>query len=147
MMYAPKDAVILLIEDNPGDIRLIQEAFKDSKILNKLEIVTDGEQALDFLYCRGEYTGAGRPDIILLDLNLPKKSGMEILSEIKSEPSLVTIPVVILTASKEEEKILRSYELNANCYVTKPVDLDQFVDVVKTIEGFWFNIVKLPTLD
>lgn len=146
-MYAPKDAQILLVEDNPGDIRLIQEAFKDSKILNKLDIVTDGEQALDFLYRRVEYTGSNRPDIILLDLNLPKKSGMEVLAEIKADPELVTIPVVVLTASKEEEKILRSYELNANCYVTKPVDLDQFIEVVKMIEGFWFNIVKLPAPD
>jgi CheY-like chemotaxis protein len=144
MIYQSKNVEILLVEDNPGDIRLIKEAFKDSKILNKFNVVMDGEQALAFLYRKGEYTDSPRPDIIFLDLNLPKMSGMEVLSEIKSDPELVMIPVVILTASTAEEIILKSYNLNANCFVTKPVDLDQFVGVVKTIEGFWFNIVKLP---
>jgi CheY-like chemotaxis protein len=131
MIYQSKNVEILLVEDNPGDIRLIKEAFKDSKILNKFNVVMDGEQALAFLYRKGEYTDSPRPDIIFLDLNLPKMSGMEVLSEIKSDPELVMIPVVILTASTAEEIILKSYNLNANCFVTKPVDLDQFVGVVK----------------
>ncbi|MGA2668515.1 MAG: response regulator [Ignavibacteria bacterium] len=147
MHYQTKNIEILLIEDNPGDVRLIKEAFKESKILNNFSVAFDGEQALDFLYKKGGFSNCPKPDIIFLDLNLPKKSGIEVLSEIKSHPELFSIPVVILTVSSAAENILKSYNLNANCYVTKPIDLDQFIDVVKTIEGFWFNAVKLPSLN
>lgn len=135
---------ILLIEDNPGDIRLAKEALKESKISNSLHIVTDGMAALDFLYQKGEYSLAPRPDLILLDLNLPKKDGREILSEIKNDESLKRIPVVILTTSSAEEDVLITYGLHANCYITKPIDFDQFIKVVKSIENFWLTIVKLP---
>jgi chemotaxis family two-component system response regulator Rcp1 len=135
---------ILLVEDNAGDVRLIKEAFKDSRIENKFSVVYDGEKAMDYLYKRGEYADTPRPDIIFLDLNLPKKSGLEILAEIKSHPELRKIPVVILTTSSAAEHIQKSYGLYANCYVTKPVDYNQFADVVKVIEGFWFNVARLP---
>ncbi len=139
-----KPVEILLVEDNPGDVRLIVEALKDGKVLNKLSVVNDGAEALAFLCREGRYTNAPRPDIILLDLNLPKKKGIEVLAEIKSDPDLKRIPVVILTASSAEKDILNSYNLNANCYITKPVSLDQFIEVMKCIETFWLTIVKLP---
>jgi len=135
---------ILLVEDNPGDIRLTQEAFKESKFLHDLFVAKDGEEALDFLYQKGKFEKAPLPDLILLDLNLPKKNGREVLQEIKNDPNMKRIPVVILTTSEAEEDILKSYELHANCYITKPVDMEQFINVVKYIENFWFTIVKLP---
>ncbi len=135
---------ILLVEDSPGDARLTAEALKEGKILNHLSLVRDGVEALDFLHQRGAYASAAPPDLILLDLNLPKKDGREVLAEIKSDPDLKRIPVVILTTSKAEEDILRSYDLHANCYITKPVDLEQFMKVVKCIEEFWLTMVRLP---
>jgi len=136
---------ILLVEDNPGDSRLAIEALKESKLRNNLHIVTDGIEAMDFLFRRGKHTQVPRPDLILLDLNLPKKDGREVLAEIKSDPDLKRIPVVILTISKAEEDVLKSYNLHANCFITKPLDLSQFVTVVKSIEDFWLTIVKLPS--
>jgi CheY-like chemotaxis protein len=136
---------ILLVEDNPGDSRLAMEALKESKLRNNLHIVTDGVEAMDFLYKRGKHEQVLRPDLILLDLNLPKKDGREVLAEIKSDPDLKRIPVVILTISKAEEDILKTYNLHANCFITKPLDLNQFVTVIKSIEDFWLTIVKLPT--
>jgi two-component system, chemotaxis family, response regulator Rcp1 len=135
---------ILLVEDNPGDADLAREAMENSKIRNTLSVVGDGVEALDFLHHRGKYAEAPRPDLILLDLNLPKKNGREVLAEIKSHENLKRIPVVILTASRDEEDILKSYNLHANCYITKPIDLHQFVRVVQAIEDFWLTIVKLP---
>ncbi|MBM3130845.1 MAG: response regulator [Chloroflexi bacterium] len=135
---------ILIVEDNPGDVRLTVEALRDAKVLNHLNAVGDGVEAMAFLRRQGKYTDAPRPDLILLDLNLPKKDGREVLAEVKSDDDLKRIPVVILTTSKAEEDILRTYNLHANCYITKPVDLDQFITVVKSIEDFWFTIVKLP---
>lgn len=135
---------ILLVEDNPGDIRLTQEALKDSKLHNNLSVVKDGVEALAFLRCEGQYTQAPRPDIILLDLNLPRKDGREVLEEIKSDDTLKRIPVVVLTTSDDDMDIIATYNLHANCYITKPVDLQQFVRIVKSIENFWFSIVKLP---
>ncbi len=135
---------ILLVEDNPGDIRLTQEALKDSKLHNNLSITRDGVEAMEFLRQKGKYNAAPRPDIILLDLNLPRKDGREVLEEIKVDESLRLIPVVVMTTSEDEEDILRSYQLHANCYITKPVDLNRFITIVKTIENFWFQIVKLP---
>jgi two-component system, chemotaxis family, response regulator Rcp1 len=136
---------ILLVEDNAGDSRLAVEALKESKLRNNLHIVVDGMEAMDFLYKRGKYEQVPRPDLILLDLNLPKKDGREVLAEIKSDPDLKRIPVVILTISKAEEDVLKTYNLHANCFITKPLDLNQFVTVVKSIEDFWLTIVKLPT--
>ncbi len=137
-------AEILLVEDNPGDIRLTREALRDSKINNNLSVVEDGVEAMRFLRRHEEYSQARRPDIILLDLNLPRKDGREVLEDIKSDPDLRRIPVVILTTSDDERDIVQSYDLHANCYITKPVDLQRFVEIVKNIEGFWFSIVKLP---
>jgi CheY-like chemotaxis protein len=134
----------LLVEDNPGDVRLTQEAMKETKVHNTMHVVSDGEEALAFLRKEGKYPKAPRPDLIILDLNLPKKGGREVLAEIKADESLRTIPVVVLTISKAEEDILKSYKLNANCYIAKPIDLDQFVKVVKAIEDFWLSVVKLP---
>jgi two-component system, chemotaxis family, response regulator Rcp1 len=136
---------ILLVEDNAGDSRLALEALKESKLRNNLHIVTDGMEAMDFLYKRGKHTQVPRPDLILLDLNLPKKDGREVLAEIKADPELKRIPVVILTISKAEEDVLKTYNLHANCFITKPLDLNQFVTVVKSIEDFWLTIVKLPS--
>ena len=136
---------ILLVEDNPGDVRLIVEALRDGKVQNKLHIAKDGMEATAFLHREGEYADALYPDLILLDLNLPKKSGPEVLAEIKEDPALKHIPVVILTSSQEEEDIVKTYNLHANCYVTKPIDLEQFIMVVKSISDFWLTIVKLPT--
>jgi CheY-like chemotaxis protein len=135
---------ILLVEDNPGDVRLTQEALKEGKVLNRLSVVRDGVEAMLFLNRKEKYKDAPRPDIIWLDLNLPKKNGREVLGEIKENPDLMRIPVVILTISKDEQDILKSYDLHANCYITKPVDLSQFINVVKSIEDFWLTIVKLP---
>lgn len=135
---------ILLVEDNPGDVRLTQEALKEAKVRNDLHVVSDGVEAMTFLRKQGVYKDVPRPDIILLDLNLPKKSGHEVLSEIKSDDDLKRIPVVMLTVSKDEEDIIKSYNLYANCFITKPVDLGQFLTVVKSIEDFWLTVVKLP---
>jgi CheY-like chemotaxis protein len=135
---------ILLVEDNPGDARLTQEAFKEAKVLNNLHIVDDGVAALSFLRREGKYAKEPRPDIILLDLNLPKKDGREVLAEIKVDPDLMRIPVVVLTTSKAEEDIIKTYNLHVNCYITKPVGLDEFLNVIKSIEDFWLTFVKLP---
>jgi CheY-like chemotaxis protein len=135
---------ILLVEDNPGDVRLTLEILKETKVRNTLTVAADGVEALDLLRRTGRYTHAVRPDLILLDLNLPKKDGRQVLAEIKADPVLRSIPVVILTTSKAEEDIVKSYNLYANCYVTKPVDLEQFAKVVQSIEDFWLTIVKLP---
>jgi chemotaxis family two-component system response regulator Rcp1 len=135
---------ILLVEDNPGDVRLTQEALKDNKLHNNLHVVKDGVEALAFLRREGQYSGCPRPDLILLDLNLPRKDGREVLAEIKADPRFRRIPVVVLTTSKAEEDILRAYDLSANCYITKPVDFEQFIHVVRSIEDFWLAMVKLP---
>ncbi len=135
---------ILVVEDNPGDVRLIQEVFQDGKIYNTLEIARDGEEALNYLHQQGIYKNTPRPDLILLDLNLPKKNGNEVLSEIKDDVHLRRIPVIILTASKAEEDIARAYNHHANCYLTKPIDLNQFINVVQQIKTFWLSIVQLP---
>ena len=144
-MNADKPLEILLVEDNPADVRLTQEAFREGKIHNKLAVVRDGVEAMDFLRRRGKYAGATRPDLILLDLNLPRKDGREVLAEIKSDPELMRIPVVVLTTSRAEMDIIKSYNLHANCYVVKPVDLDQFISVIKSIDNFWLTAVTLPT--
>ena len=136
---------ILLVEDNPGDVRLTQEALKESKMLNELYVTEDGVEALDFLNREGKYSEAPHPDLILLDLNLPRKDGRELLEEIKADEKLRRIPVVVLTTSKAQEDIYRMYEQHANCYITKPIDLDQFIEVVKSIDNFWLTIVKLPS--
>lgn len=141
---AAKSVDLLLVEDNPGDVRLTQEALKDSKVLNNLYVVNDGAEAIAFLRNGRKHRHAPRPDLILLDLNLPKKDGREVLADIKNDENLKRIPVVILTVSKAEEDVLKTYDLHANCYVTKPIDLNQFLTVVKSIENFWLNIVKLP---
>lgn len=136
---------ILLVEDNPADVRLTMEALKETKVLNNLSVVSDGEEALEFLHRQGRFADATRPDLVLLDLNLPRKDGHAVLAAIKSDETLRRIPVVILTTSEAEQDILRTYNLHANCYITKPVDLDQFITVVKSVENFWLSIVKLPT--
>jgi two-component system, chemotaxis family, response regulator Rcp1 len=135
---------ILMVEDNPDDIELTMEALKDAKVGNILRIVKDGEEALAYLRGKDPFQGSSRPDLILLDLNMPKKDGREVLKEIKSDPSLRRIPVVILTTSQAEEDILNTYDLHANCYITKPVDFGQFLKVVRSIEDFWLTVVKLP---
>jgi two-component system, chemotaxis family, response regulator Rcp1 len=135
---------ILLVEDNPGDVRLTKEALKEGKVYSNLHTVKDGVEAMEFLRREGKYKGVPRPDIILLDLNLPKKDGREVLQEIKTDEQLRRIPVVVLTTSKAEEDVLRTYDLHANCYVTKPVDLEKFMVVVKTIDSFWLTVVTLP---
>ena len=140
-----KMAEILLVEDNPGDVRLTLEASKENKMFNNISVVNDGVEALAFLRREGDYSNAPRPDLILLDLNLPKKDGREVLIEIKTDSSLKSIPVIVLTTSQAEEDILKAYGLSANCYITKPVDLEQFIKVVKSIEDYWFTIVKLPS--
>lgn len=145
MKNSGKPIEILLVEDNPGDVRLTQEALKEAKVKNDLHVVYDGVEALAFLRHKGKYKDSPHPDIILLDLNLPKKSGHEVLTEIKDDDNLKRIPVVILTVSKDEEDIFKSYNFHANCFITKPVDLNQFLNVVKAIEDFWLTIVKLPS--
>jgi chemotaxis family two-component system response regulator Rcp1 len=135
---------VLLVEDSPGDVRLTREAFKDAKVHINLHVAADGAKAMAFLKREGEYATAPCPDLILLDLNLPKKDGREVLAEIKEDPTLKTIPVVVLTTSSSEADILRSYQLHANCYITKPVGLEGFLTVVKSIDGFWLSVVRLP---
>jgi two-component system response regulator len=135
---------VLLVEDSPGDVRLTREAFKDAKVHINLNVASDGAEAMDFLNRKGKHSDVPRPDLILLDLNLPKKDGREVLDEIKQSPVLKSIPVVILTTSASDEDILRSYRLHANCYITKPVGLDGFLEVVKSIDTFWLSVVKLP---
>jgi two-component system response regulator len=145
----PEDAVIkpvdiLLVEDSPTDVLLTEEALEHSKVLNNLHVVDDGVEAMAFLHREGKYADAPRPDLVLLDLNLPRKDGREVLTEMKSEENLKRIPVVVLTTSRAEEDIARAYGAHANCYIAKPVDFDQFADVVRTIENFWFTVVVLP---
>lgn len=135
---------ILLVEDNPGDVRLTMEALKDASVVNHLNVVRDGVEAMEFLHRHGQFEHAPRPDLILLDLNLPKKDGRQVLKEIKSDDTLKRIPVVVLTTSRAEEDILKAYDLSANCYITKPVDLDQFTQVMQAIEVFWLSVAKLP---
>jgi CheY-like chemotaxis protein len=137
---------ILLVEDNAADIRLTQEALRDGKILNDLYVARDGVEALDFIFQRGEFTEMPRPDLIILDLNLPRKDGKEVLAEMQADPSLRSIPVAVLTTSAQEADIIQSYDLGANCYLTKPVDLDQFLKVVHAVEDFWLSMVRLPRL-
>lgn len=135
---------ILLVEDSPANVRLTVEAFKEAKVHNRMNVVEDGVEAMAYLRKEGKHKDMPRPDIILLDLNLPKKDGREVLAEVKQDPDLKRIPVVILTTSKAEEDILKSYNLHANCYITKPVDLEKFIEVVQSIENFWLTVVKLP---
>jgi two-component system, chemotaxis family, response regulator Rcp1 len=144
-MNNAKPIEILLVEDNPGDARLTREALKEGRVINHLNVVTDGVEALAFLNREDKYPNSPRPDIIFLDLNLPRMDGRELLAVLKSDPRFKRIPVVILTTSKAEEDIVKTYDLHANCYITKPVDLDQFIKVVNSVEDFWFSIVKLPT--
>ena len=139
-----KPVEILLVEDNPGDVRLTKEALTGAKVINHLTVLKDGVEALTFLRREGQYANAPRPHLILLDLNLPKKDGREVLAEIKDDEKLKRIPVVVLTTSQNEQDVLKTYNLHANCYVTKPVDLEQFITVVKSIEDFWLGIVVLP---
>lgn len=135
---------ILLVEDNPADVRLIKEALTTSALWSKLSVVKDGLEALDYIKRIGQFAGVRRPDLVLLDLNLPKKDGREVLAEVKHDPDLAPIPVVVLTSSSAEEDVLKAYSLHANCYITKPVELGQFVNVVKSIEDFWLTVVRLP---
>jgi CheY-like chemotaxis protein len=143
-MQSNQSIEILLVEDNPGDVRLTLEALKEAKVCNNLKVVRDGADAMTYLRRQAPYTNALRPDLILLDLNLPKKDGREVLAEVKNDSDLKRIPVVVLTTSDAESDILRSYDLHANCYITKPVDMEQFIRVVKSIEDFWLAVVKLP---
>lgn len=142
-----KPADVLLVEDNPSDVRLTREAMKEGRVLNNLHVVGDGEAAIAFLMRKPPYEQAPRPDLVLLDLNLPKKSGREVLAIIKQHPDLRTIPIIVLTTSRAEEDILRTYELHANCFITKPVDLDKFISVVQQVENFWLSVVRLPRVD
>ena len=142
-----KPVGILLVEDSPTDVLLAQEALEHAKLLNTLHIVSDGVEAMQFLRREGQFADATRPDLILLDLNLPRKDGREVLEEVKNDPELKRIPVVVLTTSKAEEDVLKAYGLHANCYVSKPVDFDQFTNVVRAIENFWFTVVLLPKAD
>jgi two-component system, chemotaxis family, response regulator Rcp1 len=135
---------VLLVEDNPGDVRLTQEALKDGRVMVNLTVASDGVEAMDVLNKRGPHASSARPDLILLDLNLPRKNGREVLEEIKADEDLKRIPVIVMTTSKAEQDIHRVYNLNANCYITKPVDLDEFLNVVRSIEDFWLTIVTLP---
>lgn len=143
-MTVGRPVEILLVEDNPADVRLTIEALREGKVRNNLSVARDGVEALQHLRREGAYATAARPDLVLLDLNLPRRDGREVLAEIKADADLKQIPVVVLTTSSAEADILRSYSLHANCYITKPVDLDQFVQVVKSIDDFWLTIVKLP---
>lgn len=141
---AGRPVEILLVEDNPGDVRLTREALNENKVNNNLYVAADGVEALAFLRREGPHADAPRPNLILLDLNLPKRDGREVLAEIKADPKLMSIPVVVLTTSEDEGDVLRSYNLHANCFITKPLDLDQFLTVVHSVEDFWFSIVRLP---
>ena len=144
-MFQKNDMVeILMVEDNPADVRLTREAFKDAKVLNHMNIVVDGEEAMAFLRQEGKYADAPRPELILLDLNLPKKDGREVLAEIKKDPELKRIPIVVLTTSDDEKDVLKAYDLHVNAYVRKPVDLHQFMKVVEAVEYFWLTVVRLP---
>jgi two-component system, chemotaxis family, response regulator Rcp1 len=145
MQLGTRPIEILLVEDNPGDVRLTREALLEGKVRNHLNVAGDGVEALAYLRRQDGHANAVRPDVILLDLNLPRKDGREVLTEIKNDPLLKNIPVVILSSSQAEQDIVRAYDLHANCYVSKPMDLDQFIAVVKSIEDFWFTIVKLPS--
>ena len=140
-----KPIEILLVEDNPGDVCLIQEALKETKVINNLHVIGDGEEALSFLNKKGKYSEIESPDLILLDLNLPGKNGSEVLTEVKADEKLKHIPIVILTSSKADKDIIKSYKLHANCYITKPIDIAQFFNVIKSIENFWLTVVKLPS--
>lgn len=140
-------AEILLVEDNAGDVRLTREAMKEGRVLNNLHVVGDGEAALAFLRKQAPFQGAPRPDLVLLDLNLPKKSGREVLAIVKQDPDLRTIPIIVLTTSRAEEDVLRTYALHANCFITKPVDLEKFISVVHQVESFWLSVVRLPRVD
>lgn len=143
-MLSGRPVEILLVEDNPGDIRLTIEALKEGKVSNNLQTVNDGVDALAYLRKQGKFADAVRPDLVLLDLNLPKKNGREVLEEIKKDSDLKRLPVVVLTTSNAEQDVLKTYDLHANCYITKPVDLEQFLKVVRSIEDFWLTIVRLP---
>ncbi len=147
MSIKHRAAEILLVEDNPGDVRLAKEGLKESKVANNLYVVDDGVEAMAFLRKEGNYTDVVTPDLVLLDLNLPKKDGREVLAEIKGDKNLRRIPIVILTTSQAEEDVMKTYDLHANCYVTKPVDMDQFVKIVKSLNNFWFEMVTLPKGD
>jgi len=144
MDHISKSLLVLLVEDNEGDVRLIKEAFNESKIDKSFSVAKDGEDALNYLYRRGQYSECIRPDIILLDINLPRKNGFEVLEQIKKDPELRRIPVIMLSSSSSEDHIAKSYDLNANCYLTKPVDFDEYTQVVRIIEDFWFDKAKLP---
>jgi CheY-like chemotaxis protein len=144
MTDSPRPIEVLLVEDDPGDVLLTKEAFEDNKVKNNLTVVSDGEEATDYLRRQGRFADAVRPDLMLLDLNLPRKDGREVLQEIKADPELRSIPIVVLTTSEADEDILRSYDLHANAYVTKPVDFDQFIRVVRQIDDFFVTVVKLP---
>ena len=144
MKSGAKQVEILLVEDNPADVRLVREALKESKILNNLSVVEDGVEAMDFLRKKGKYASSPRPHLVLLDLNLPRKNGREVLAEVKSDDNLKRIPVVIMTVSDDEKDILLTYNSHANCYIKKPLDFDQFNQMVHSIENFWFTIVCLP---
>jgi CheY-like chemotaxis protein len=140
----PDPIEVLLVEDDPGDVLLIREAFEDNKVANRLHVVADGVEAIEFMRQSGEHAEAPRPDLVLLDLNLPRKDGREVLAEVKNDDELRSIPVVVLTTSQAEEDVLRSYDLHANAYVTKPVDFDRFIEVVRQIDEFFVTVVKLP---
>ncbi len=140
-----RQAEILLVEDNPADVLMTRSAFEDFKITNTLHVVEDGADALEFLRGQGNFAGAPRPDLIMLDLNLPRKNGREVLAEIKADPALRNIPVVVLTTSKSEQDVLQSYELHANCYIVKPVGFKNFVEAIKSIKNYWFSLVTLPS--
>lgn len=141
-----KPVEILLVEDNPGDVELTREALYEAKVANRLHVVSDGTDAVDFLFRRGVFADAPRPDIVLLDLNLPRKDGRQVLAEIKADADLAKIPVVVLTTSQAEEDVLRAYQLHANCYIPKPVDFNQFLRIIAMIEEFWLGVVKLPKI-
>ncbi len=143
--FTPKSIEILLVEDSPTDVLIAREALAEARIINTIHVTEDGVEAMQFLRREGQYTNAVRPDLILLDLNLPRKNGREVLAEVKSDELLKSIPVVVLTTSEAEEDVLRSYDLHANCYVVKPVGFENFVNAVRSISDFWFNIVTLPT--
>jgi CheY-like chemotaxis protein len=145
MDHIPRNLQVLLVEDNEGDVRLIKEAFYESNIEKSFSVAKDGEDALNYLYKKGQYAESQRPDIILLDINLPRKNGFEVLEQIKNDPELKRIPVIMLSSSSSEEHIHKSYDLSANCYVTKPVDFDEYIQVVRIIEDFWFGRAKLPS--